>query len=207
MPWPCLAVPCPCRGPCVFVSFPPIAVVSPQDAPAPAVRELTLPEFLSHVLGDGAIAHYVRPAGPPGFRQLHSDPQSARLGSSPHRSRRYTPANNVLDEWAGGLRAFLDSFAFEDDRGDETVFLVPDLPRHVSDPVLIRAHDPPVQHNAHVEMEKAQADALSHILAEMASKADLEREIERLQADLTWRMIAVVGFFGTIMTLLNAFIG
>jgi hypothetical protein len=52
-------------------------------------------------------------------------------------------------------------------------------------------------------MEQAQAEALSHILAEMATKADLER----LKADLTWRMIAVVGLFGTIITLLNAFIG
>lgn len=58
----------------------------------------------------------------------------------------------------------------------------------------------------HAGMEKAQAEALSHILAEMVTKTDLERELERLKADLTWRMIAVIGLFGTIITLLNAFI-
>lgn len=48
-------------------------------------------------------------------------------------------------------------------------------------------------------MENAQADALSNILAEMATKTDLERLI----SDLTWRMIATVGLFGTIITILR----
>ena len=55
----------------------------------------------------------------------------------------------------------------------------------------------------HSGMEKAQAEALSNILAEMVTKTDLER----LKSDLTWRMIATVGLFGTIITILNAFIG
>jgi len=32
-------------------------------------------------------------------------------------------------------------------------------------------------------------------------------QMARLQADLTWKMIAIVGFFGTVITILNAFIG
>ncbi len=81
-------------------------------------------------------------------------------------------------------------------------------------------------------MDEAQAEALSRIFAEMATRSDvlileekvgsLEERIEqrfvtleekftgqmaRLQADLTWKMIAIVGFFGTVITMLNAFIG
>ena len=63
-------------------------------------------------------------------------------------------------------------------------------------------------------MDAAQADALSRILSDMetrlASKEDLavlRGELAAMKADLTWRMIAVVGFFGTVITLLNAFIG
>lgn len=107
------------------------------------------------------------------------------------------------------------------------------------------------------EMKEAQAEALSHILADMATRADVrvheervdkrlltfeeridnrirlfdervdkrfrvfeemvdkrfrvleERfagDLARLKADLTWRIIAIVGFFGTVITILNAFI-
>jgi hypothetical protein len=66
-------------------------------------------------------------------------------------------------------------------------------------------------------MDAAQADALSRILADMelrlATKqdlAELRSELSAMKADLTWRMIAVVsivvGVFGTVFTLLNAFV-
>ncbi len=73
-------------------------------------------------------------------------------------------------------------------------------------------------------MDRAQAEALSGIFSEMATKSDLhelEERVERrmsvleeklsgqmahLKSDLTWRMIAIVGFFGTFVTILNAFI-
>jgi len=75
------------------------------------------------------------------------------------------------------------------------------------------------------EMNEAQADALSRIFAEMATRNDLVSSEERLngrmaslearldarmaelEARLTWRTIAIVGFFATASTLLNAFIG
>lgn len=78
------------------------------------------------------------------------------------------------------------------------------------------------------EFSGMQADALSRILAEMketfATKEDLSvlkaelqgemaavrSDLTELEARLTWRMLAivslVVGLFGTIFTLLNAFI-
>lgn len=67
-------------------------------------------------------------------------------------------------------------------------------------------------------MIPAQAEALSHIFAEMATKSDLVEldarldarltgRIADLEARLTWRMIAVVGFFATASTLLNTFLG
>ena len=96
-------------------------------------------------------------------------------------------------------------------------------------------------------MEEAQAQALSRILVEMATKSELvaleERltskiealearftlqmealetrfasqmaqlraeimgQMAQLESRLTWRMIAVVGFFATAATVLNAFIG
>lgn len=71
------------------------------------------------------------------------------------------------------------------------------------------------------EMNEAQAEALSRIFAEMATKSDLlqleERmraelatlrtEIANLRAEMTWKMIAIVGFFATVSTLLNLFAG
>lgn len=53
------------------------------------------------------------------------------------------------------------------------------------------------------EMSEAQAEALSRIFAEMATKSDLAD----LRTDLTWKMIAVVGFFATASTLMNLFLG
>lgn len=65
----------------------------------------------------------------------------------------------------------------------------------------------------HTDMDEAQAEALSRIFAEMATKNDLlvleERvagQMAHLKADLTWRMIAIIGFFGTVITILNAFV-
>ncbi len=69
-------------------------------------------------------------------------------------------------------------------------------------------------------MESSQADTLSNILAEMATKSDLAElrsevkaelasmraDLATMKADLTWRMIAVVGFVGTVITILNAFL-
>jgi len=52
------------------------------------------------------------------------------------------------------------------------------------------------------EMKQPQAEALSRIFAEMATKSDLTQ----LESRLTWRTIAIVGFFATVTTLLNAFI-
>lgn len=71
------------------------------------------------------------------------------------------------------------------------------------------------------EMNEAQAEALSRIFAEMATKSDLlqleERmraelatlrtEIANLRAEMTWKLIAIVGFFATASTLLNLFAG
>lgn len=49
-------------------------------------------------------------------------------------------------------------------------------------------------------METVQSEALSTILAEMATKTDLER----LKTEFTWCRFAVVGLFGKVITLLNA---
>lgn len=62
-------------------------------------------------------------------------------------------------------------------------------------------------------MKEAQAEALSRILGEMAMRKDLllleakvEKNLETLKADLTWRMIAMTVFLATVMTLLNLFV-
>lgn len=62
-------------------------------------------------------------------------------------------------------------------------------------------------------METGQADALAYILSDMATKSDLSRlryemkaDLSAMKADLTWRMIALFAFFGTIITILDAFI-
>lgn len=62
-------------------------------------------------------------------------------------------------------------------------------------------------------METSQAEALAHILSDMATKSDLaqlehkiDAKLSAMKADLTWRMIALFAFFGTIMTVLDAFI-
>lgn len=62
-------------------------------------------------------------------------------------------------------------------------------------------------------METGQAEALAHPLSDMATKSDLAQlrheiraDLSAMKADLTWRMIALFAFFGTIMTVLNAFI-
>ena len=68
------------------------------------------------------------------------------------------------------------------------------------------------------EMNDAQAEALSRIFAEMATKhdlriemtslkADLQVEMQRLRAELTWKMIAIVGFFATASTVLTLYMG
>lgn len=54
-------------------------------------------------------------------------------------------------------------------------------------------------------MDKTQAEALSNILGEMVTRSHLRAELERLRADLTWKIIAIVGFFATASTLLNIF--
>ena len=55
-------------------------------------------------------------------------------------------------------------------------------------------------------MPETQADTLSHILADMEARLATKEDLAHLKADLTWRMIAIVGLFGTIVTLLNAFV-
>lgn len=71
------------------------------------------------------------------------------------------------------------------------------------------------------EMKDAQAEALSRIFAELATKSDLIQleqrmraelknlriELADLRSELTWKMIAIVGFFATASTLLNIFVG
>lgn len=70
-----------------------------------------------------------------------------------------------------------------------------------------------------------QAEALARIFAEFATKSDLaelqselkgdmaalragvQAELSAMATRLTWRMIAVVGFFGSAITILNAFLG
>lgn len=51
-------------------------------------------------------------------------------------------------------------------------------------------------------MKEDQAETRSLILAEMATKRDLEQ----LKSDLTWRFIAATGLLATLMTLLDAVI-
>lgn len=55
-------------------------------------------------------------------------------------------------------------------------------------------------------MPHPQADTLSRILADMEARLATKEDLAHLKADLTWRMIAVVGLFGTLVTLLNAYI-
>lgn len=55
-------------------------------------------------------------------------------------------------------------------------------------------------------MNDAQAEALSRILDQMATKEHLEMKLESLKADLTWRMIAMTVFLATIITMLNVFV-
>ncbi len=55
-------------------------------------------------------------------------------------------------------------------------------------------------------MPETQADTLSHILGDMEARLATKEDLAHLKADLTWRMIAIVGLFGTIVTLLNAFL-
>lgn len=71
------------------------------------------------------------------------------------------------------------------------------------------------------EMKDAQAEAFSRIFAELATKSDLIQleqrmraelknlriELADLRSELTWKMIAIVGFFATASTLLNIFVG
>lgn len=66
-------------------------------------------------------------------------------------------------------------------------------------------------------MDALQADALSRILADIEArlatkedlayvKGELQVQMAEMKADLTWRMIAIVGFFATAATLLNLFV-
>ncbi len=51
-------------------------------------------------------------------------------------------------------------------------------------------------------MKDAQAETLSLILAEMATKRDLDQ----LKSDLTWRFVVAVSFLATLVTFLDLFI-
>lgn len=69
-------------------------------------------------------------------------------------------------------------------------------------------------------MNDAQADALSRIFDQMATKNDLalleqklegrflalEKKMEAVKGELTWRMFAVVALLGAVMTLVDVFI-
>jgi uncharacterized protein YPO0396 len=93
------------------------------------------------------------------------------------------------------------------------------------------------------EMSEVQAEALSRILAEMATKNDLQLleervdkrfsvlegqmallrteltgqmsqlrsdltgEMAQMRADLTWRIVALIVLFGTVITIINTFVG
>ena len=55
-----------------------------------------------------------------------------------------------------------------------------------------------------------QAEALSRILAEMATKNDLallrqelRADIQSLKADLTWRFVAGIGFFAAVIAVFD----
>lgn len=65
-------------------------------------------------------------------------------------------------------------------------------------------------------MKDAQAEALSRILDQLATKellrheialleARIDKKLEALKADLTWRMIAMTVFLAALMTVLNFF--
>lgn len=81
-------------------------------------------------------------------------------------------------------------------------------------------------------MNEAQADTVSLVFAEMATRSDLLQLEERmiaelatiradlrteraeirtelvdLRSEMTWQMIVIVGFFATASTLLNLFVG
>lgn len=69
-------------------------------------------------------------------------------------------------------------------------------------------------------MPLSQAETLSRILAQMATKDDMARlderfdtlrfeirsDLQSLEARLNWRMVSIVGFFAAVMTLLDLFI-
>lgn len=62
-------------------------------------------------------------------------------------------------------------------------------------------------------MEASQAETLSRILADMESRlatkhdiAELRGEMAEMKADLTWRMVAIVTLFGTVISIVNALI-
>lgn len=62
-------------------------------------------------------------------------------------------------------------------------------------------------------MSHIQAEALSRILDEMATKKDLgllrqelRVDLQTLKADLTWRFLAMIGFFAVVMTAIDLFV-
>ncbi len=62
-------------------------------------------------------------------------------------------------------------------------------------------------------MSHSQAESLSRILAEMATKKDLgllrqelRADLQTLKAELTWRFLAMMGFFAAVMTVVDLFV-
>lgn len=58
-------------------------------------------------------------------------------------------------------------------------------------------------------MQDEQAQALSRIFAEMASKTDiaaLRAKVSVLEARLTWRIVGAIVFSSTLMTLVDLFV-
>ena len=62
-------------------------------------------------------------------------------------------------------------------------------------------------------MSHIQAEALSRILDEIATKKDLgllrqelRVDLQTLKADLTWRFLAMIGFFAVVMTAIDLFV-
>lgn len=55
-------------------------------------------------------------------------------------------------------------------------------------------------------MNAAQSETLSHILADMESRLATKQDVVEMKADLTWRMVAIVTLFGTIISIVNGLI-
>lgn len=98
--------------------------------------------------------------------------------------------------------------------GESCVLVEMNLEPATEAAVQIMKHDTIRDYLIRSDMKEGQAEALARIFSEMATKSDLNSleqrmrsELANMRAELTWKMIAIVGFFATASTLLNLFAG